>query len=201
MTSPSPPPTGRTAGFHLESAFLHEETRCLHEEKGFPRQETRGLHDRTAGLHEETRSLCEEPAFLHEETRFRRQGTRCRREETAFLRGETRSPTGRPDRDRPARRNPRGGQFILANRPAAVLPTASEPAASHRFTQPRAAMIQIALKLGTLTETDTVTLASTVITSLPNASGVTPDPTVPALTTLRNTAQEALDAVGPKVVA
>ena len=56
-------------------------------------------------------------------------------------------------------------------------------------------MLQVALKLGTLTETDTVALASTILTSLPNAAGVTPDPTLAALKTLRDAAQDGLDAV------
>ena len=56
-------------------------------------------------------------------------------------------------------------------------------------------MIQVALKLGSLSEADTVLLASTIINGLHGASAVTPNPTVAALTVLHDDAQDALDAV------
>lgn len=55
--------------------------------------------------------------------------------------------------------------------------------------------MKVALNLKGLNDTETITLASTIITDMTGNATFTPKPTLPALTTLRDAAQEKVDAV------
>ena len=55
--------------------------------------------------------------------------------------------------------------------------------------------MKVALNLKNLTDAETITLANTIITSLTGNAAFTPDPPLPALTTMAGAAQNRLDAV------